>query len=406
MSDSKQPGMKGGGSVHNEEKQTPDVRYVPVEYGAYPHGEEDEISLIDLVRTLWDGRRIIIICTAFFAFLGLFYYLFSAREYESDAVMIQEQQQSGGGAGLQLLQQFGGGGGSFDMMQEGIPSSLYPDILYSADFLRGVINYEVQFDNSGTTATPLYYFNEVYSPPLTERAADFVIDYTIKLPITLYRGVRGLFRSEAEEFAIPEQLDDPDVRFLSLSSEERRAIREMRDRIELEMSGGLVTFKTSMPDPKAAAELNHYIIERMQDYIINYRIEKYRQNLDFVEKQKADARERYEEAQLELARFNDRNVTITTNVARTQQEDLQNRRNVTYNVYNNLAQELEQARIRLQEETPVFNILQRPSLPHNLQGRSEIILVLTVFVGVIFGVFAVFAVNAWRVIREHLSDES
>ncbi|MCC5914796.1 MAG: hypothetical protein JJU46_10510 [Balneolaceae bacterium] len=398
MSDSNRPEDGAG----RQEKKDAGVHYVPVEAGHYGRYEEDdEISLIDLVRTLWEGKRLIILSIIFFGFIGLFNYLFSAREYVSDAIMIQEQRQANIG-GNQLLQQFGGGSVT-DPRQEGIPTSMYPDIIQSADFLLGVANHEVEFSSLNNKMTPIDYFSDVYQAPLTERTADFLVDYTIKLPITLYRGVRGLFSRDAAEIVTEEgEIEQVDIRFLSLSGAERRAIREIRNRMEIDMSGGLITFSMQMPDPAAAAELNHFIIERLQSYVVNYRISKYRENLRFVEKQKDDARQRYEEAQLELARFNDRNVTITTNVARTQQEDLQNRRNITYNVYNNLAQELEQARTRLQEETPVFNILQKPSLPHNVQSRSELILILTIFVGGVFGVFLVFGVNAWRVIREQI----
>lgn len=363
---------------------------------------DDEVSLIDLIKTIRDGKRIIFFTTLFFFAIGLFSYLFSAREYVSDAIMIQEQRQTG--TTNHLLRQFGGGGIN-EMRDEGLPTSLYPDIISSADFMVEVVNHEVDFSTFGNKMSALHYFNEVYEEPLTERAATALVDYTIKLPVTLYRGVRNLFRSAESDLVLEEgDLQEIDARFLTLDRDQRRAIREVSDRFDIGMSGGLITFTMQMPDPKAAAELNHYIVEKLQDYVISYRIQKYRQNLEFVERQMEDARERYEEAQLALARFNDRNVNITTAVARTQQEDLQNRRNITYNVYNNLAQELEQARIRLQEETPAFNILQKPSLPHNVQGRSEFVLILTIFMGLVLGTFLVFIISAYKVIREHLNE--
>jgi len=267
--------------------------------------------------------------------------------------------------------------------------------------MLAVVTHEVEFKEPEASMTALTYFNEYYEPPMTERTADFLVDYTIKLPITLYRGVRGLFSSRPEIEELPEEILR-DERFLDLTSEERRAISFMRDRMELEQDGNLNTFKVMMPDARAAAELNEFIIDRIQEYVIDYRIQKFRENLEFVERQKEQARERYEEAQLELARFNDRNVNITTSVARTQQEDLQNRRNITYNVYNNLAQELEQSRIRLQEETPVFNVLQRPNLPHSMQSGSQLIVILSIFLGAFFGIFLVFGLQAWNVIKDSL----
>ena len=395
MSEQEKPG-----TGHNHPKRGgEEVRYVPVEYMDQGYRDEDEISLIDLIKVLWDGRKKIIICTGLFFLLGLFIFLFSERQFESEAILIHEDQQQESQA-QRLLQQFGGfGGGGAQQAPGVIPSSLYPRIMESADFMLAVVTHEVEFKEPEASMTALTYFNEYYEPPMTERTADFLVDYTIKLPITVYRGVRGLFSSRPEFEELPEEILR-DERFLDLTREERRAISFMRDRMELEQDGNLNTFKVQMPDARAAAELNEFIIDQIQEYVIDYRIQKYRENLEFVERQKEQARERYEEAQLELARFNDRNVNITTSVARTQQEDLQNRRNITYNVYNNLAQELEQSRIRLQEETPVFNVLQRPNLPHEIGGVTPLLLVLPIFLGAFFGIFLVLSSRVWRTVRD------
>ncbi|MEX0890457.1 MAG: hypothetical protein WDZ33_02865, partial [Balneolaceae bacterium] len=220
-----------------------------------------------------------------------------------------------------------------------------------------------------------------------------------KLPMTLYRHIRNLVRGEQPMEGLP---GGQDSRFMILRSEERRALGMMRERVTLEREGSLLTFQVRMPDATAAAELNHYVIEQIQEYITDYRIEKYRQTLEYVERQFEDAKQRYEEAQLALARFNDQNVQLTTAVARTRLEDLQNRRNITYNVYNNLAQEVERSRTRLQEETPVFNVLQRPRLPHSAGSRSVLIPIVFVLLGGFIGISIVFGRQIWRVISNRI----
>lgn len=375
------------------------IRYVPVEYIDSDERFKDDINLFELIKVIWEGRKTIVITTLLCAFLGLFVFLFGAREYESNAILIQEQQQNISQT-QRLAQQFGGLGNVNTEPEGVIPPSLYPRIIESADFLLGVVVNEVEFETLELSTTPLIYFNEIYEPPLTEKSSKFLKNYTIGLPVTLYSGIRGLLSSSETETALSENIVEEDSRFLSLNSEQRRAISMMRARITLEQDGNLVTFKVNMPDAKAAAELNDFVINRIQDYVVSYRIEKYRQNLEYAEKQREDAKERYEQAQLELARFRDQNINITTNVARARQEELQNRRDVTFNVYNSLSQEVERARIRLQEETPVFNVLQRPSLPHRVASGSRLLLVLSVFLGVFLGIFLVIGQRAWIVIRE------
>lgn len=386
----------GSGPDDQDGNKQPEIRYVPVEYVHAGGSDEDEIDLLDLIKTLWDGRETILKSTVVCLLLGLFIYFFGAREYESEAILIQEQQQQQiGGNGL--LQQFAGA--AIDLQTEGIPSTLYPRIIESAEFQLRLANRKVEFESLDTTMTTLAYFNEYYSPPVTRIVANGLVNYTIKLPVTLYRHIRNLVRGEQPLTALPGQVD---TRFFTLTSEERRALSRMRERVILEREGSLLTFRVQMPDARAAAELNHYVIEQIQEYITDYRIEKYRQTLDYVEKQFEDAKQRYEEAQLALARFNDQNVRITTAVARTQQEDLQNRRNITYNVYNNLAQEVERSRTRLQEETPVFNVLQRPRLPHSAGSRSTLIPIVFVLLGGFIGISIVFGRQIWRVISTRI----
>src|SRR5690625_5880799 len=117
----------------------------------------------------------------------------------------------------------------------------------------------------------------------------------------------------------------------------------MRTRFTRETSGGLINISTQLPDPKAAALTNALVVEKIQEYITDYRLEKARQNLAAIQNQEEEARQRYEQADLELALFLDQNINLSTNVAETRVQYLQNQRNLRFNVYNSLAQEVEQA---------------------------------------------------------------
>src|SRR5690625_6683695 len=88
----------------------------------------------------------------------------------------------------------------------------------------------------------------------------------------------------------------------------------MITRVTLETSGGLINISTQLPDPKAAALTNALVVEKIQEYITDYRLEKARQNLAAIQNQEEEARQRYEQADLELALFLDQNINLSTNV--------------------------------------------------------------------------------------------
>src|SRR5690625_7758873 len=102
---------------------------------------------------------------------------------------------------------------------------------------------------------------------------------TIYLPYNIYRFIRksvraipALFASgsaereeEIQEIPLEEnELEGVDERLLHLSPKERSVIEQMRTRVTLETSGGLITFSTQLHDPKHAASKNYAGVETIQ----------------------------------------------------------------------------------------------------------------------------------------------
>jgi len=385
-----------------------ELKYIPVEYVQDRHLAENELKILDLVKSVWDGRRELILIVCIFTIIGLFNYIFGPNEYESNSILLQESRQ--GNSQLQLQQLIGGNfGGAGFASGDVIPSSLYPQIVFNAEFQRELILEEIDFEDLGICTTLLEYFTDYYEPPVTEKVYSGLNSITLGLPSTLYswikgafNWVRGNFRALPEETLSNEVIADPGSRYLTLTREERRAISEMRDRIIIEIDGSLITVTTRLPDALAAAEINHLLIGRIQEFVTDYRVEKARKNLDFIEIQYEEAKQRYTDAHMELARFRDQNVQITSAIARTQQEELENQRNLMFDIYNSISQQLEQARLKLQEETPVFTVLQRTSMPTSTVSGSKVLLIATILLGVIFGLVWIFARNAYQVIRSHI----
>ncbi len=364
----------------------------------------NEIDLLDILTQIWAGKKKILLITAVFTAFGLFHYHFGPEDYQSESVLIQETE--GGDAGtLDILSRLGGGfnvptGGAVSATARGYappPLFLYRDIISSTGFLQDLIHREVEFETLGGEVSLYTYFNEYEEPPVRDQVYDVVLDYTIKLPITIFRGitrgVRNLFRGEAEasnpsgeemQELEPVVLDE---RLRDVSRRENRVMNAMRERVDLNIGSGLTTIRVRLPDPKAAALVNAYLIEHIQEYMTNYRVEKARDNLEFVLESHERARERYEEAQMALADFQDANVNLTSQRARTQLEYLQNERNRLFNVYNTLSEQVEQARLTLQQQTPVFNVLEKPNVPENpYTGVSEFILIFSIILGILTGI--------------------
>ena len=80
---------------------------------------------------------------------------------------------------------------------------------------------------------------------------------------------------------------------------------------------------------------------------------------NFMEKQRAS----YESAQKKYANFVDANQNIILLSYRAEQERLQNEMNLAYQVYTQVSQQLQMARAKVQEITPVYTVVQPATVP-------------------------------------------
>jgi capsule polysaccharide export protein KpsE/RkpR len=97
-----------------------------------------------------------------------------------------------------------------------------------------------------------------------------------------------------------------------------------------------------------------------------------------VEEQLATAEARFEEAQLTLAEFRDSNQGMLSARAQTEEQRLNSEYQIAFNLYNGLTQQYEEAKLKVQEETPVFKTLEAVQVP--LQDETSGAMILIVFI--------------------------
>lgn len=83
----------------------------------------------------------------------------------------------------------------------------------------------------------------------------------------------------------------------------------------------------------------------------------------YPEKLYGEAKASYEDAQKKYANFVDANQNIILLSYRAEQERLQNEMNLAYQVYTQVSQQLQMARAKVQEITPVYTVVQPATVP-------------------------------------------
>lgn len=374
----------------------PEIRYVPLDIRTMEE-DDDELDFVEVFRKFWEGRKTIFRTVLIFILLGLTVAILSTVEYTSQVKLLPETQQSTSLGSLGgLAQQFGFSAGS-QPITEGIPSIIYPDIIQSNAFLQELMEYEVTLPGSSQRVTLEEYIEDYQESS--------ILGFLIRAPFKIKAWLIG--DDEEELTLLDRTIADQEKlnRLIRMPKEDWNTLRKIRNRITTTQNSetGVVTISVEMRDPVITAEVADQVVQMLSEYITENRTEKARQDLEFIEKQFENAKTRFEEAQRELAAFNDANRGQLTAMARTEEQLLQSRYNLNFNLYNSMAERLEEARINLQEETPVVNILEPAAVPDKRSEPNRIlILIAFTIIGVIIGVAIIFIKPFWKKIESEV----
>lgn len=345
--------------------------------------EDDEIDLIALAKTFWNGRAILIKSIILFGIIGFFVAILSPKEYVAKTVMVPQvsdgQSKLGGLSSLAAMVGFNLNTGSTGSE---LSPLIYPQIVSSIPFQLELMNTPLNFSGKADPITVFDYF--------TIKRASFlgsIRKYTIGLPGTIIASVKG---TPIEETGIGNAPKQP----ICLTDKQKEVGKILSKIVSLEVNAkdGYLALSTTMAEPQAAAQLAQKAQELLQQYIIEFKVKKTKANLDFVQQRFNETAKEYNLAQQRLAAFRDRNRSLISAIAGTDQEKLLSQYNLISGVYIELAKQLEQAKIQVKQDTPVFTIIEPVSVPteRSKPNRPMILLVWVLFggffgTGIIFG---------------------
>ena len=150
----------------------------------------------------------------------------------------------------------------------------------------------------------------------------------------------------------------------------------------------MTSVTATFQDPKVAAVVADSVVKKLQEYIIDYRTSKSKEDCLYLEKLFKERQQEYYEAQKKYADYMDSHDNIILQSVRAEQERLQNDMSLAYQVYSQVANQLQVARAKVQEEKPVFAVVEPAVVPLEPSGTSRKIYVLAfVFLSVGIAIF-------------------
>lgn len=355
--------------------------------------KDDEIDLIALAKVIWKGRKKIWISILVFIIIGLLYAFLTPVTYRASAVVLpQADSKSNLGqlgslaslAGVNLGAMMGDGAG--------IQPELYPNVVNSYPFLKELIHTPLNYEGE---PTPISFYEKELADSVPGFGAT-VLKYTLKLPWTLKEFLVG-----KNDWQLTQIGDHQELVFLN--KEEQELFEDFRERlsVRVEKKTGLVTIETEMEEPLISAQIANRAISLLQDYIIHYKTSQVNENLKFIEIQYREKKAEFEKAQKALFEFRDTYRNLVTERMDSRYQELQDAYNLSMSVYQSLAQQLEQAKIAVKKETPVFSVIEPIKVPIEKEKPKRLrVLVVSALIGVFVGVGIIFCAPICRKIKE------
>lgn len=317
--------------------------------------EEQEIDLIELAQKVWAERKLIFKWCGIAAVAGIIVAFSIPREYETSVTLAPESSSKSNAGNMGALAAIAGINLGNSTGEDALSPALYPDIVSSTPFLTELFGVRVK-DMEGACETTLYdYLDEHQRSPWWSAV--------LSAPFKLL----ALFRERPEEV---DRVPDP----FRLTTEEAGIAEALSRRISvaIDKKTGITTISVTMQDPLISATLTDTVMVKLQNYITDYRTNKAKHDLAFTEKLHREARADYFAAQKKYADYVDGNQNVILQSRLTEQERLRNEMSLAYNIYNQVAQQLQMARAKVQEITPVYTVVQpatvslRPAKPNKM----------------------------------------
>lgn len=337
-----------------------------------------DIDLIQLAKTVWERRYFIFKVTGFVILVGLIMALTSPKEYKASSILILESSESstfpsefGGVASLVGINL-----GDLASPSQGINPTLYESISNSTPFLLELMSQEFYFEELDKKISLYDYYSDHINVSLISKLKS--------APGKLMNKIVG----KKSEISLP-NLDSIGI---YLSEENQRQIEDLAKRIKVEMDYDLnvVNIEAKMQDPIVTAQITQFTRDYITEYVTAYAISKSERQLGAIEEQYQIRKKEFEAAQNRLAAFRDNNLNVTTAQARTLEERLQSEFNLSFEIYEQIAKQKELMELKVQEDTPVFTVLEPIKIPSvKSEPKRLMILILSGLTGSLLGCFII-----------------
>lgn len=338
--------------------------------------QEAQFDIVWLLLYLWAKRKFILTCVGIVTLVAIVKYVCTEPQYKASASILPVVDEG-------MASKLGNMGGlaamaGVDLSQSAdgniITADLYPKVASSTPFLMEMMDVKVKWLEPDTVMS-LYDHVAQRTPTF----GDYLKAYTIGLPGT----IMAWFSSE-EKVVLADGADGQEPKFVVLSREQRIALGEMREMIVVEEDPIYSTIELSCyaESPEQAAVYASTTVELLQKIITEYKTKRARLTLNFIEDRYQETMQEYEKVREAFYSYRDSHRDMISERVDIAYQKLSDEYQISYSLLQTLSSQMEQAKMTLMENTPMFSVVEPVVMPKEKDSPSaKWHLVLGVFLG-------------------------
>ena len=348
--------------------------------------DEMEIDLMDVLRKIISIRKTLYKAAGVGVIIGIIVYLSIPKQYTVNVTLSPEMGGSKSGNGLVgIAASFLGSGVSSGDSSDALNASLSSEIVSSTPFLLELLSIDIPAPDGNGNMVLDTYLDDQSSPWW---------NYVIGFPNMLVGGVKSLFSEGTLD-----TLENVGRRgTLELSQEQNTKVNVLRNSVKasIDIKTAITNVSVSLQSPKVAAVVADSVVHKLQEYITDYRTSKVKDDCAYLEKLFKERQREYYTAQKKYANYVDTHDNLVLQSVRTEQERLQNDMSLAYQIYSQVANQLQVARAKVQEEKPVFAVVEPAIVPLNPSGMKLMIYVI------VFVLFSITTTIVWKFLVKNI----
>lgn len=308
---------------------------------------DKEIELFDLLKKIYNKKLLIVKISFIAGLTGILVSITKTNFYTSSTTFIPQlnsgikSSNSSPISGLASLAGINMGG--INSASE-FPPSLYPSIVNGVPFKLDLLSSYIIIDSDSLTINDYYGKNLKTDSQNIEKIINKTQIYSI---------------SESDELLFKMISNN-----LDLTLNERE---------------GSISLSYSDKNKRVSAQIARIAKDLLQNQIINFKNQSSKEVLDFTIKQYNEKKKSFELIQDQTAIFIDKNQNISSTLYQNKLNRLESNLELSRSVLLQLASQVEQAKLQLNKDTPVFTTIHPVTVPFTKSGPFRLKIVITYF---------------------------